>query len=103
MVDISVENYKIAVVHTITVGNKKLFWVKMNDVHDELDVKNISDLVSREIHGIYGTKNPTRTQIRKYKRSEKELNKECNSNCKYACSDLMARIVKNCRGEKKNK
>ena len=73
----------------------------MNDVHDGLGVKNISDLVSKEIHGIYGTKNSTKKQIRKYKSSEKELNKECNSNCKYAHSDLMARIVKNCRGEKK--
>ena len=32
MLDISVENYKNAEVHTITIGNRKLFWVKMNDV-----------------------------------------------------------------------
>ena len=100
MFNISAENYKHAVVHTVTVDNKQLFWVKMNDLQDGLGAKKISDLVSKEICGIYATKNPTKKQIRKYKHSEKELDKECNSNCKYAHSDLMARIVKNCSGEK---
>ena len=36
----------------------------------------MSDLVRKEIHGIYGTKNPTEEQIRKYKRSEKDLHKK---------------------------
>ena len=94
MFNISAENYKNAAVHTVTVDNKELFWVKMNDVQDGLGVNNISDLVSKETCGIYATKNPTKKQIRKDKHSEKELDKECNSNCKYARSDLMARIVK---------
>ena len=48
MVDISVKNYKNAVVHTVTVGNRQLFWVKMNDVQDGLGVKNMSDLDSKK-------------------------------------------------------
>ena len=61
----------------------------MNDVQKGLDIKNISNVVRKKIHGIFGTKNPTREQIRKYKRSEKELDKESDSCSKYVCSDLM--------------
>ena len=43
---ITVEAYKNAKVQTITVENKELFWVKMNDVQDRLGIKNISDLVN---------------------------------------------------------
>ena len=32
MVVITVQNYKDAEFHTITVGNRELFWVKMIDV-----------------------------------------------------------------------
>ena len=56
MVAITVENYLNARVHAITVGNRKLFWVKMRDVQDGLGLKNISDLASKEIQGIYETK-----------------------------------------------
>ena len=34
MVNISVKNYQNARVHTITIINKKLFWVKMIDVQN---------------------------------------------------------------------
>ena len=60
----------------------------------------MSDLVRKEIHGIFGTKTPTEKQIRKYKRSEKELDKESNSCSKYVRSDFMLRLIKNCRGDK---
>ena len=33
--------------------------MKMIDVQEGLGVKNISDLVRKEIHGIFETKNPT--------------------------------------------
>ena len=78
MLDISVKNYKNAEVYTITIGKKKLFWVRMKDVKKGLGINNISDLIRKEIHGIYGTKNPTKEHIRKYKRSEKELAKISN-------------------------
>ena len=47
------------------MGSRRLFWVRMHDVQDGLGVKNMSDLVRREIHGIK-TKNPT-------KRSNQEI------------------------------
>ena len=44
MVVITVEAYQNARVHSITVNNKDFLWVKMKDVQDRLDIKNISDL-----------------------------------------------------------
>ena len=66
------EKYTNANVCTIRVGNKKLFWVIMYDVEEEIRIKNMSDLVRKEICSILRTKNPTKDQIRKYKRREKE-------------------------------
>ena len=102
MADIAVEKYTDVKVHTIRVGNKKLFWVKMCDVQTGLGVQNISDLVRKEIWGIFKTKNPTKYQIRKYKRNEKELDKNCSkSRHVFVRSDLMTRIIKISRGGKK--
>ena len=40
-------------------------WTGMKDVGSGMGVKNISDLVSKEIHGILKIKNPTKEQIKK--------------------------------------
>ena len=56
MVVITIQNYTDAEVHTITVGNRELFWIKMIDVQKGLGIQNISDLVRKDIQGIYGTK-----------------------------------------------
>ena len=45
----------------------------MIDVQKGLDIQNISDLVRKEIFGIFETKNPKKKQIRKYKRFQKEI------------------------------
>ena len=45
--------------------------------NDGLALKNISDLVRKEIQGIFETKYPTKEQIKKYKKSEAEI-----KNCK---------------------
>ena len=47
MVVITVEKYENAGVHTITVENKKLFWVKMIDLQKGLGLKNMQDLVKK--------------------------------------------------------
>ena len=70
----------------------------------------MSDLVRKETHGIFETKNPTKDQISKYKRHEKEMDNDCNSTFMYVHSvhsDLlcmlivfMSRIIKHCRGKK---
>ena len=101
MVDISVEKYANAKVRTIRVANKKLFWVRIYDVQQEIGVQNMPDLVRKEIRGIFRTKNPTKDQIRKYERREKELDHNSTATFVYVRSDLMSRITKNCRDEKK--
>ena len=98
---ISVTKYTDAKVCTITVSNRELFWVRMHNVQEGLGVKNMSDLVRKEIHGIFETKYPTKDQIRKYKRREKELDDNCNATFVYFSSDLMLRVIKNCRNEKR--
>ena len=42
MVVVTVEAYKNAKVHTITVKNKKIFWVKMMDVQKRTRYKKYS-------------------------------------------------------------
>ena len=101
MLNIGIENYKKEDVHTIEVSNKTLFRVKMNYVQKGIGVKIMSDLVREEIHGTSKTKNPTKEQIRKYKRSGRELDEKFKSSFKYFRNDLMSRIIKNCGGEKK--
>ena len=55
----------------------------------------------KEIHDIFRTKNPTKDQIKKYKRRERDLDPNSTATFVYVRSDLMSRIIKNCRGEKK--
>lgn len=43
--------------------NKKELWLKMHDLQVELGVKTMSDLVRKETHGIFNTKNPKEEQI----------------------------------------
>ena len=105
MAVITVQNYTDAKVHTITVENRELFWVKMIDVQKGLGIQNISDLVRKNIQGIYETKNFTKKRKRKYIRSKQEINKKPtdDSKIKFVRSDLMEKIIKNCRGVKKGK
>ena len=104
MVVVTVDNYADAGVHTITVKNKELFWVKMTDAQSGLRLKHISDLLRREMNGIFETKNIAKEQKKKYIRTKKEINKELKNdyyNYKYVKIDLMEKIIKNCRGVKK--
>ena len=45
----------------------------MKCVGDGLGVKNISDLVLKEIYGIYEKKKSTKEEIRNYKMTEREI------------------------------
>ena len=73
MVVITVENYANAGVHTITVKDEKLFWVKMIDVQKGLGLKNMPDLVRKEVCGLFKTNNPTEEQKKRYIRPESEI------------------------------
>ena len=54
---ISDEGYKSAGVHFLKIRKTDEIWSSIKDVGNGLVVKNISDLVLKEIYGIYGEKN----------------------------------------------
>ena len=95
MAVIAVEAYQNARVHTITVKNKKFFWVKMKDVQDRFGMKNISNLLRKEICGRFGTKDLTEKQKMKYM-SEYQITKSFkDSNLyKYVKNKPMEKIIK---------
>ena len=51
----------------------------MKEVQDGLGVQNISDLVLKEIYGIYKTKSLTKEQIKKYKMTKREIFEKLDS------------------------
>ena len=53
-------------------------WVSMKDVGNGIGVKNMSDLVLKEIYGICDTKNPSKEQVDKYKMTKKNYKKFTN-------------------------
>ena len=73
---ISAEGYKnVKVSHLIIKETDKL-WVSMKDVGVGLGVKSISDLVLKEIHGIFRKKELTKEEIKCYKMTEREIFKK---------------------------
>ena len=60
---IPAEGYENVDVHFFKVRKTGEIWPSMKDVGSGMCVKNISDLVLKEIHGICETKNPTKEQI----------------------------------------
>ena len=101
---ISAEGYKNANVDFFTIKATSSIWVGMKDVGSGMGVKNISDLVLKEIYGIRGIKNPTKEQVNEYKMtkreiykkftnlSKKELNTKNNKN-PYARNNVMTTII----------
>ena len=62
-------------------------------VQNEVDVRNMSDLIRKEIHGIYETKKAT--NVKKYKRKWKEyFNDEYDV---YVRSDLIEKVIMHCK------
>ena len=61
---ISAEGYKNTKVDflAIAIATSEI-WVNMKDVGSGMGVKNISDLVLKEIYGICETKNPTKNKL----------------------------------------
>ena len=83
----------------------------MKNVPGGLGVKNMSDLILKEMYGIYETKNLMKEQTKKYKMnergifekfdkfSENELNAKSNKNVN-AGNDVMRTVIKRCMDEK---
>ena len=109
---ISAERYKNAKVHFLKIRKTCELWISIKDVGNGLGVKNISDLVLKEIYGIYGEQKLTKEEIKCYKMTEKEIFKKFDNlnedelNTKsnksvYVKNTIMTNIIKHCRGEKK--
>ena len=108
---ISVEGYNNGKVYFLTITTASEIWVSMKDVGSGMGVKNISNLVLKEIYGICETKHPTKKQVNEYKMtkreiykkftnlSKKELNTKNNRN-HYVRNDVLTTIIKHYRGEK---
>ena len=81
----------------------KLFKILEYNVQDRLGIKNISNLLRKEICGRFDTKNLSEKQKMKYIRSEYQITKKIKDTdlYKYAKNKLMEKIIKNCRGVKK--
>ena len=69
---ISAEGYKNANVEFWTIKTTSEIWVSMKDVGSNIGVKNISDLVLKEIYGICETKHPSKEQVNEYKMTKKK-------------------------------
>ena len=70
---ISAEGYKNTGVHYLKLRKTDELWVSMKNVGDGLGVKNISDLVLKEIYGIYEKKELTKEETKCYKMTEREF------------------------------
>ena len=53
--------------HFLRVRKTGEIWLSMKDVHKGVSVKNMSDLILKEISSIYETKKLTNKKIKKYK------------------------------------
>ena len=83
----------------------------MKDVGSDMGVKNISDLVLKEIYGICETKNSTEKQVHEYKMAKKEIYKKfanlsqeklntINNKKTYVKNEVMTTVIKRCRRKK---
>ena len=54
----------------------------MKHVGSNMGVKNISDLVLKEIYGICETKNPTKEQVNEYKMTKRKIYKKFTNSSK---------------------
>ena len=68
----SAEGYKNAGVSHLIIKETDELWVSMKDVGDGLAVKNISDLVLKEIYGAYEKKELTKEETKCLKMTERE-------------------------------
>ena len=71
--------------------NTVVLWITMKDLNGKLDIKNIFDLVGKEIKGKFKDKKPTEEQIRKYKSHGSEFDKDVKF--VYAREDVVMPVI----------
>ena len=94
-------------VHFSRVQKTGEIWVSMKDVGSDLGVKNLSDLVLKEVHE---AKNPTNEQMKKYKMTERKIFEKYanltenelseNSNNKVYVKTMLLQLLLNSAGVK---
>ena len=98
MFKVIAETFAENCVHTKKVNkrdNKSVFWIKMIDIQKQLDVKNIHDLVDKEIKDKFKTNNLTDERIKKYKIHGSELIN--GEKFMYAHEDVIIPVIMHCR------
>ena len=81
----------------------------MKDVGNGIVVKNISDLVLKEMHSLCKTKNPSKEQVNEYKMTKREIYQKLtslsqeklntiNNKKTFVKNDVMTIAIKWCRG-----
>ena len=88
MVDIGAETFVKNCIHTISQlkrGKELVLRLRIKKIGRELDVKNIFDLVDKEIKSKFETNYPTEQQIRKYKGHGSEFIKDIKSMYVHEC------------------
>ena len=68
---ISAERYKNAKVDFLKIKTTSEIWVSKKDIGSGLGVKNISDLVLKEIYGVCETKNSSKEEVNEYKMTKR--------------------------------
>ena len=68
---ISAEGYKNTKVHFLKIRKTNELWISIKDVANGLGVKNISDLVLKEIYGIYEKRKLTKEETECFKMTER--------------------------------
>ena len=64
---ISAKGYKNANFNCLKIRETDELWISIKDVGNGLVVKNISDLLLKEIYGIYGKKKLTKEETKCFK------------------------------------
>ena len=73
---VSSQGYINAGVDVLKIRKTGEIWPNMKDIESGLRVINISDLVIKEIRGIYEKKELTKEEIKNYKMTEREIYKK---------------------------
>ena len=66
MIKISAETFAKNCVYNI-IDKEKMLWLRNKEIGEKLGVKNVYDLIDKDIKGKLKTNNPTKQQIKQYK------------------------------------
>ena len=90
---ISAEGYKNGNVKFLTIKTTSEIWINMKDVGSGMGVKNISDLVLKEIYGICETENPTKNQVNENKMPEGEIYKKFTNSSEKEIQKIIKKLM----------